>query len=512
MDLLTPFQKGILEDCIEKGSGCLAVPMGAGKTLISLVLSKVLPGTGPILIVVSKTLIQNWVTEIDKFFKGKLPYVVFHKDFMHDRFDTYAGRKSGIVITTPDVTSKCYTDLKIPNVVATYGFLHDPPSKGKRGVGRFLYTTEWKCIVIDEVQRYTNVQTRRCNSLTNIYARHRWALSGTPLNEPTMNRIVGYLWLIGDYSVPIRETKMFIRSGQFKGLNETMVIRTKNDMEIPDSTCDVVGHKLYLRETQTYNLLHDVITHIIREHGYGGSDFPALALVTIIYLRQFLITPYYAFKALHAKVKKDIDIYRVYKDRFLAIDDQYSKVADSEYSSRIAAVMKKVNKHCDDKIVVFSCFRSGLDALNEYLPDDRKVFTIETGHSATERGNILKRFCRSTNGILLLTYSLGAEGLNLQCAHVAMMLDVWWNDGVIQQAIARVLRQGQKKTVNLYFFTSNTGIENGLFHKHEDKIRILRDLGIGNYGAKIDTMHITDILKLMRTRSNKLKLKQSCPI
>jgi superfamily II DNA or RNA helicase len=46
MNRLTAYQADIVSECLEKGSGCLVVPMGTGKTVISLVLSQKLAGKG----------------------------------------------------------------------------------------------------------------------------------------------------------------------------------------------------------------------------------------------------------------------------------------------------------------------------------------------------------------------------------------------------------------------------------------------------------------------------------
>ena len=52
---LNEFQKNIFEECLQRNSGGLSLPMGSGKTLISLVLSlhKLLETRLPILIVCS---------------------------------------------------------------------------------------------------------------------------------------------------------------------------------------------------------------------------------------------------------------------------------------------------------------------------------------------------------------------------------------------------------------------------------------------------------------------------
>ena len=81
MEHLHPQQKEVLLECKKKGSGAMALVMGYGKTLLSLVLSQELVGyvDGQIIIVASKSLIANWVNELHKFFDKSITYIIFHK-------------------------------------------------------------------------------------------------------------------------------------------------------------------------------------------------------------------------------------------------------------------------------------------------------------------------------------------------------------------------------------------------------------------------------------------------
>ena len=105
---------------------------------------------------------------------------------------------------------------------------------------------------------------------------------------------------------------------------------------------------------------------------------------------------------------------------------------------------------------------------------------------------------------------MGAEGLNLQCSHTILLVDFWWSCGSSNQAIARVLRYGQKSSVvNIYFFTANTGLEKGLFYKHEDKLSVLDELLIGPKKSVIRTLKTQEIIKiLINSDENKKLLKK----
>ena len=114
----------------------------------------------------------------------------------------------------------------------------------------------------------------------------------------------------------------------------------------------------------------------------------------------------------------------------------------------------------------------------------------------------------SKNGILLITYQLGAEGLNLQFASTILLTDFWWNASKTQQAIGRIFRYGQiADEINVYFFTSNTGIEKILFQKQKAKLDILAELKVGTIQTKIPMVKMDDIINIIELSDNEKLLK-----
>lgn len=132
------------------------------------------------------------------------------------------------------------------------------------------------------------------------------------------------------------------------------------------------------------------------------------------------------------------------------------------------------------------------------------MYTISGSDSMQKRGDILEQFKKENNAILFLTYAIGAEGLNLQSAQTVLLLDFYWNDGKTKQAIARVFRMGQlSKTVDVYYFVSNTAIEKAVFTKHCEKLKVLEEIQSGNMKSKVSTIKMKDIINLIETQENK---------
>lgn len=544
MDKLTVFQKRLVNECLVKKKGCLSVPMGSGKTLISLALSSRIgapEGRNATLVVVSKTLIESWKGEIDKFFGTDLDYEVYHSSAMSKSRMTDFQPACGLVITTADMLSKRYNQLGIqrvfqtqaqedrggmfPTLVNRYHVPKRPllPASDRR-VGSFLFSTEWKCILIDELQTYTTASSARCQAIASVFSRYRWALSGTPFNEPSAERVLGYHLIIGDATFPncVPDAEAHLRQ-DFRGFNSTMVVRTIADVDfiLPPCTEHIVEHDLSAEENAIYNSLRSIISEmrkeLVRRKNAGDTamarKFNAYLIGMITYTRQFLVCPLIpyatmAISMMNMTVQNEmIDAFKREMDK-LDLDAWLSD-PDACRSSRIKSVLRVAEEKANKKLIVFNCFRTNLNVLASYFPKDRPQFIVASEHSPTRRGEIMHQFERSANGVLFLTFELGAEGLNLQHSHVVLLVDVWWNCGKTQQAIARVLRRGQTEPVDIYFFTSGTGIEKGLFTKHTEKVKQLKELAVGPIKTKIHKLGIKEILTLIDTKDNTILLEQA---
>jgi SNF2 family DNA or RNA helicase len=123
--------------------------------------------------------------------------------------------------------------------------------------------------------------------------------------------------------------------------------------------------------------------------------------------------------------------------------------------------------------------------------------------SAIQRSETIETFKTGTGNILLLTYIIGAEGLNLQCSNTVLLADFEWNDGKTRQSIGRVLRYGQtSKVVNIYYFTSNTGVEKAIFTKHDEKLVILDEMSVGAIKSKIKKLSVKELINIINKEDN----------
>lgn len=530
---LNTMQLDVLKECIDKKSGGLSLCLGSGKTLTSLVLGLSYNNGNPMLVVVSKTLIESWKYEIEKFFGDKLKYQVLHQDSC--KIETCEIKSDTLlVITTIDVISKFYkkcniSDYFINKKVINQGqFNQHIINEYKRPTVPFiniksgaytLFSIEWSCLIIDEVQKFTMVTSNRCQGIASICCKNRWALSGTMFDEPKTERILGYYLIINYHTFPrtLPDAEIYLRSRNFKGFAISTVHRGQNTSYIaPEINQQIIVHDLTKEETLLYysmrETMKDINKKLITYQEYNDIEnvrkFGSYLLAMITYLRQSIVCPIIPIaKALVdvADLTNKSELSKTLLDNIKNSNlTEWLNDENSIKSSRIKNILEIIDKHKEEKLVVFTCFRTCLDVLKYCIPSDRTVFALTSTMTSKSRGNTIEKFKETSNGILLLTYELGAEGLNLQFACTVLLVDVWWNDGKTQQAIGRVLRFGQiSKIVNIYFFTSNTGIEKAVFNKHEQKLTLLEELKVGPMLTKVKKIVMKELIDIIDKEDNK---------
>lgn len=533
---LNEFQKGVFVECIERDSAGLSLPLGSGKTLIALLLSIYFTRENlkPVLVVASKSLISSWETEIKKFFGDELEYEVVHKSIQKKNIGLWKiGANTQIVLTTIDVLAGFYKEHNVAdkfirqefNEVGYTNFYEVPDKPFLNHVigGGLFFSIEWGCLIVDEVQKYTNIDTLWCQSLGSICAEHRWLLSGTMFDEPKVGRILGYHIILNVEGKPrnFPETKELL-TNDFKGLNETLISRNSNGAFIPPKVIEhIVTHRLNKEEEKVYTTMKNILVEVknramiakILDNDEEVRKLNSYKMVMIMYLRQALVCPMIpitsiAINASDVKKRNELSEIIINELDRIGISGWLNDEA-SVKSSRIKKNIQSIDKHKNERVIVFACFKSYLDVLQHYLiKKDRPIFRMTASMSSKRRGLLIKAFEESSNGVLLLTYQLGAEGLNLQFTSTIMLVDFWWNASKTQQAIGRIFRYGQiSDEINVYFFTANTGIEKILFEKQKAKLDVLGELMTGKMKTKIPRLKMDKVIRLIEIADNKKLLK-----
>ena len=536
---LNEFQKNVLIDCVKKNQAGISLPLGSGKTLLSIVISLYCnkDSNDKILVVGSLSLLSNWIREINKFFGDKLKYEVIHNSNVNIK-EWKLEKDVQLVLTTIDVLAKAYKDCEINKLfqnqqynrrtnryITRYTSSDKPFINHVVGNGIF-YSEKWGSLIIDEVQKYTNIETIWCQSLGAVSSKRRWLLSGTIFDEPKISRILGYYIILNEPNKPrsLPEMKRMLDSENFKGLNNTLIERLKNEeFKPPKVNEEIISHQLDDNEQVVYIMMKKILNEIKKRADEavligdqeGIKLMNSYKLTMILYMRQCLICPLIPLTSISINAsdfKKKTELSEIIMNELnkLGLYD-WLDTEESIKSSRMRESIECINKHPNERIILFTCFKSYLDILEYFIGNgllNRPVFRMLASMNGNARGNLIKEFENSNNGVMLLTYQLGAEGLNLQFASTVLLIDFWWNASKVQQAIGRIFRFGQmSEEINIYYFTANTGVEKILFRKQKAKLSALTELKTGNMKTLIPTLKMDDIIKLIEIEDNEKLLK-----
>lgn len=393
--------------------GCLADDMGLGKTVqvLALLEARRVEGAGPSLVVVPRSLVFNWEQEAARFTPALR--VLDH---------TGVGRDREI------------SELRDQNlIITTYGTLRQDIT--------VLREVEFDYVILDEAQAIKNATTASAKAARLLRARHRLALTGTPIE----NR-VDELWSLFEFlnpgmlgsssafkalarvrlespagAAPDEKTELPLLA---RALRPVILRRTKERVapELPPKVEQTLMVELEPAQRRVYDelLVHyrQSLLPYVERVGIARSKLQVLE--ALLRLRQAACHP-----ALIAKTH------------------------DEAPSAKLDVLLPKLEEANSEghKSLVFSQFTTFLALLRERL-DAKKIGYAYLDGATRNRQTIVEAFqqdpaCR----LFLISLRAGGHGLNLTAADYVFLLDPWWNPAVEAQAIDRAHRIGQHQHV-----------------------------------------------------------------
>jgi SNF2 family DNA or RNA helicase len=134
---------------------------------------------------------------------------------------------------------------------------------------------------------------------------------------------------------------------------------------------------------------------------------------------------------------------------------------------KVQAILKLIGDMApDEKGVVFSQFVGFLDIIQHHLEANGHSTTRLTGSmNAKQRLESMERFEKQdtkTARFVLCQIKAAGQGINLERANVVFMMDPWFNQAVLEQAMDRVHRLSQTRKVRIYSLVMVGSIEERL--------------------------------------------------
>ena len=120
----------------------------------------------------------------------------------------------------------------------------------------------------------------------------------------------------------------------------------------------------------------------------------------------------------------------------------------------------------DEKIVIFSQWERFTRLIAAELDRQKTGYANLNGTVPShKRKDLFDRFNNDKSCRIFLSTDAGGVGLNLQAGSLLFNMDLPWNPAVLEQRIARIYRQGQKRSVNIINFVAQNTIEHGMLGK-----------------------------------------------
>ena len=400
--------------------GCLADDMGLGKTIQVLALfvrrKAALAASGiparQSLVVVPKSLVFNWMDEAGKF----APML---------RVANHTGN-------TRAENSADLADYDI--VITTYGTLRrDIINHRER---------EFDYVVLDEAQSIKNAASQAAKACRLLKARHRLALTGTPVENH-----IGELWSLFEFLNPgqlgsATRLRRFLADGRgsadvvARAVRPYLLRRTKSEVlsDLPEKT----EQTLFVELGETQRKVYDELRHHFRAELSGRIGRLGIGRSRIAVLEALL------------------------RLRQTACHPGLVDPARLDYpSAKLDTLLEQLDEVIDEghKVLVFSQFTSFLAILRRRL-DAKSVSYEYLDGRTTDRQARVARFQEDTEcRLFLVSLKAGGQGLNLTAADYIYILDPWWNPAVEAQAVDRAHRIGQTRRVFAYRLIARDTVE-----------------------------------------------------
>ena len=301
----------------------------------------------------------------------------------------------------------------------------------------------------------------------------------------------GDIFMVADESIFIKneETRRFSRLMRLANfstyrllLNGTPI--TQNEWDIYNQMHFLSPKIIGMNRPQFLSTFFTKIAY--KKRGQSPKEFYKFSEVNAQYLYK-LIEPYIFKVDLNFDKEISTNYQLIYASdqtigKYLTLKDELlEKIAQQEDFLDILATMryvlftdkercKMIAQKLNGQIIVYCSFIAEVEQIAQHLD----CYIIIGDTPAAERQHIIDQF-KQDNKPLLMTFGVGAYGLNLQfCNHIAFA-SLTFDYGHIDQAKHRIQRLGQTRDITYTYFTSDVGLYN-VIEQNIIKKEMLSDL------------------------------------
>jgi SNF2 family DNA or RNA helicase len=437
--------------------GCLADDMGLGKTVQTLTLLQAQKEQNialPNLIIMPTSLIYNWEMEARKFTPNLriLTYTGTYRDKNVEQFSNY------------DV------------ILSSYGIVRIDID--------LLKKHQFNYVILDESQAIKNPSSYITKAVTQLNVRHRLVLTGTPLENSTMD-----LWSQMNFINPgLLGTQHFFR----------------NEFQIPiEKKAD---------DAKLQRLYSIIKPFMLRRHkSQVAKDLPPkIEAIHYAQMTEQQEKEYEEAKSYYRNlILQHIDSEGIAKSQMVVLQGltklrqlaNHPRMTDTDYegdSGKLEDVLQKLETVIEEghKVLIFSQFVKHLDLFREHLDRSSCRYAYLDGSTQDRQAQVELFQNNEDIKIFLISLKAGGLGLNLTAADYVFILDPWWNPAIEAQAVDRAHRIGQVNTVFTYKFITKNTVEEKILALQNNKKRLANEL-ITTEESFVKSLSKDDVLALL---------------
>lgn len=486
---------------------CLADDMGLGKTiqLITYLLHlKERAGQRAerqitSLIVCPTSVLGNWQKEIARFAPSLQVMIHYGPRRLGGEFFHAAAREADVVLTS-------YATAALDQ--------------------ELLKEHDWRTICLDEAQNIKNAQTKQSAAVRSFPARHRIALTGTPIE----NRL-SELWSIYDFISPgflgsssafqqyfvqaIEKDRDEQRTAELKRLIAPFLLRRKKkdpaiQLDLPEKN----EMKTYVPLTPEQGALYDQAVQQLMERMQmlEGIERKGAILAALTQLKQLCDHPVLMTKeslpeaeelsdpevtagiiSRSSKLERLVEMVKELRDegeqcliftQYIGMGQLLQRVLESELQEPVLYLNGSTPKSTRDRMIEqFQAPRTEADSDMRSHGEGKINAELPT-----------------KPGVFILSLKAGGVGLNLTAANHVFHYDRWWNPAVENQATDRAYRIGQTRNVQVHKFIALGTLEERIDEMLESKQQLSDNVIATSEGwiTELSTEELKDLFTLRR--------------
>ncbi|TVY36527.1 ISWI chromatin-remodeling complex ATPase [Lachnellula subtilissima] len=429
-------------------SGILADEMGLGKTLQTIAflgyLRHIMGITGPHLIIVPKSTLDNWKREFAKW-TPEVNVLVLQgaKDERHA------------------LINERLIDEKFDCCITSYEMI----LREKSHLKKFA----WEYIIIDEAHRIKNEESSLAQVIRLFNSRNRLLITGTPLQNNLHE-----LWALLNFLLPdvFGDSEAFDQWFSGQGEDQDTVVqqlhrvlrpfllrRVKSDVEKSLLPKKEINLYIGMSEMQINWYKKILEKDIDAVNGAGGKRESKTRLLNIVMQLRKCCNHPYLFEGAEPGPPYTTDEHIVVNAGKMVMLD------------RLLVRLKKQGS----RVLIFSQMSRLLDILEDYCVfREFKYCRIDGGTAHEDRISAIDDYNKkdSEKFVFLLTTRAGGLGINLTSADIVVLYDSDWNPQADLQAMDRAHRIGQTKQVVVYRFVTENAIEEKVLERAAQKLRL----------------------------------------